>query len=201
MKFIIKNPSKCKLGKKGMGVGQVFIFIMAALTFSLIMIFGYKAINSFIKSGEQVEFVQFKTNLESSVQRISTEYGSVRMEKFRVPSKYTQVCFVNMDYSKDSKDSVIKEKDELCKKDQVACTVWEDALIFNSKKSGTGYSSVDDNVFLTPSAEVKLKVGRLSMLQEDGGAVGYLCFDVINGVFSVVLEGKGDHTELSKFKK
>lgn len=189
MKFTFKKLSKYKLGKKGMGVGQVFLFIMAALTFSLIMIFGYKAINSFIKSGEQVEFVQFKTNLESSIQKISTEYGSVRMEQFRVPGKYTQVCFVNLDYT----PSEI-EKEELCKKDQIACSVWDDA------KNG-GYEGVDENVFLTPSAEVKLKVGRLSMLNEVDGPVGYICFNVINGVFSVVLEGKGDKTELSKFKK
>ena len=59
--------------KKGLGVGQVFIFIVAALTFALILMFGYRAIAGFLKSGEDVAFVQFKTGLESSVKKI---YGS-----------------------------------------------------------------------------------------------------------------------------
>lgn len=182
------------MNKKGMGVGQVFVFILAALTFSLIMIFGYKAISGFIKSGEQVEFVQFKNNLEGSVQKIYTEYGSVRLEKFRIPGKYTQICFVNLDYPK---EEIKKELNDLCEKDQVACTVWEDAL---NVKTVSGYDSVDENVFLRPSADVKLKIGRISLLNEKGNAQGYLCPPINNGFFSVMLEGKGDHTELSPSK-
>jgi len=45
------------MNKKGLAIGQVFIFIVAAITFALIMIFGYKAISGFISSGEEVEFV------------------------------------------------------------------------------------------------------------------------------------------------
>ena len=44
------------MNKKAMGVGQVFVFIIAALSFALIMIFGYKMISSFITSGEKIEF-------------------------------------------------------------------------------------------------------------------------------------------------
>jgi len=81
--------------KKGMGVGEVFVYIVAALTFALIMIFGYKAINDFLVSGEEVEFVQFKNSLESSISKIYTEYGAVRIQNFYVPGKYDQVCFVD----------------------------------------------------------------------------------------------------------
>ena len=45
------------IDKKGIGVGQVFVFIVAALSFALILIFGYKAISGFLKSGEDVAFV------------------------------------------------------------------------------------------------------------------------------------------------
>ena len=72
------------IGKKAMGVGQVFIFIVAAITFALIMIFGYKAISGFVSTGEDVAFVQFKTDLENSVRKIYTEYGAVRIESFSV---------------------------------------------------------------------------------------------------------------------
>src|SRR3989344_8658102 len=126
--------------KKGIGVGQVFIFIIAAITFALILIFGYKAITGFIQSGEEVAFVQFKTGLESSVKKIYTEFGSVRRESFTLPSQYKQVCFVDLEKDYD---------DSLCQYDQVACTAW---------KNNTGYQNADENVFLQPSAPVKIKV-------------------------------------------
>ena len=111
------------MNKKGLGVGQVFVFIVAGITFALIMIFGYNAISGFLKSGEDVAFVQFKTDLESSIKKIYTEFGSVRVEKFTLPAKYTQVCFVDLDAEYD---------DELCQFDQAACSVWE---------SSSGYPS------------------------------------------------------------
>lgn len=163
--------------KKGLGIGQVFVFIVAAITFAMIMIFGYKAISGFLSSGEDVAFVQFKTGLESSVKKLYTEFGSVRVEKFTAPSKYKQICFVDLDADYDP---------GLCKFDQVACTVWEESA---------GYDSVDENVFLKPSAPVKIKVYKISI----DPAVGrnFLCANIENGFFTVVLEGKGDRTELS----
>mgnify|MGYP005629217997 FL=1 len=47
-------------GKKGMGIGQVFAFIVAGLTFAFVLIFGYGAIADFLDKGETVEFLQFK---------------------------------------------------------------------------------------------------------------------------------------------
>ncbi len=162
---------------KGMGVGEVFVFILAALTFALIMIFGYKAVTGFIQSGEDVAFVQFKTSLESSIKRLYTEFGSVRIETFTTPAKYKQICFVDMDKKYDP---------ELCKLDQVGCSVWEQS---------SGYESVDENVFLVPSAPVKIKVYKLSIDPTVGK--DFLCADIKDGHFTIVLEGKGDRTEIS----
>jgi len=163
--------------KKGLGVGQVFVFIVAAITFAMIMIFGYKAISGFLSSGEDVAFVQFKTNLESSIKRLYTEFGSVRVERFTAPSKYEQICFVDLDSDYDP---------ELCKFDQVGCTVWEES---------SGYESSDENVFLKPSAPVKIKVHKISIDPDVGR--NFLCANIESGFFTIVLEGKGDRTELS----
>lgn len=180
-------------GKKGMGIGQVFIFIMAALTFALIMIFGYKAISGFLDSGEQVEFVQFKTGLEKSVKQIYTEYGSVRIKDFNLPEKHEQICFVNMDYEK---AGINNEMEELCAKDAFACDMWEQA------RDEGGYGSVDANVFLKPSAGVPIKVFKISVVDiETEEAVGYYCTDIKNGQFTIMIEGKGDRTEISAAPK
>lgn len=168
--------------KKGLGVGQVFIFIIAALSFALILIFGYRAISGFLKSGEDVAFVQFKTGLESSIKKIYTEFGSVRVERYSTPLAYSQICFIDLDKPYDP---------ELCNLDQVACSVWEVA-----SSSGKGYDGIDENVFLTPPAPVKIKVYRISVEEENGK--NFLCVPIKQGVFTIVMEGRGDKTLLSE---
>ena len=175
-------------GKKAMGIGQIFIFIVAAITFALIMIFGYKAISGFLTSGEQVEFVQFKTGLEKAVKQIYTEYGSVRIEKFDLPVKYEQICLVDMDYPK---PKISVEMDSLCAEDQIACDVWQQAM-----EEG-GYDAVEANVFLTPPATVPIKVYQINIVNDNGEEQGYYCTKLNNGKFSLMLEGKGDRTEIS----
>ncbi|MDP3698166.1 MAG: hypothetical protein Q8R47_01125 [Nanoarchaeota archaeon] len=167
--------------KRGIGVGQVFIFIVAAITFALILIFGYRAITGFLKSGEDVAFVQFKTGLESSVKKIYTEFGSVRVERYSAPLTYSQICFVDLDKPYDQ---------DLCNFDQVACSVWKETAA-----AGRGYEGVDENVFLTPPAPVKIKVYRISVEDQDGK--NFLCILIKQGAFSIVMEGRGDKTLLS----
>ncbi|MBI4983358.1 hypothetical protein HZC32_01835, partial [Candidatus Woesearchaeota archaeon] len=166
-------------------------------------IFGYKAINSFISSGESVQFVQFKTDLESSIKKIYTEYGTVRTETYRVPGNFNQICFVDMDYPS---QEIKTEMDVLCNLDQVACSVWADALKAQAEQQinggKDGYQSVDENVFLKPASGVSIKVHRISIGDSDPNKenirYGFLCENITRGAFSIVLEGKGDHTRLYK---
>ncbi|MDO8655834.1 MAG: hypothetical protein Q7K45_01220 [Nanoarchaeota archaeon] len=161
------------MNKKAMGVGQVFVFIIAALTFAVIMIFGYKAIGDFLQQGEKVQFYQFKTELETDVQRIYSEYGSVRVKEFHTPGSYEQICFVDLD---------APFQEELCQFDQFACDVWKDAK---------SYGEADANVFLKPPAPVSIKVKAISMVND------FLCFPITDGIFLVTMEGKGDKAHLS----
>jgi hypothetical protein len=167
-------------GKKGMGIGQVFIFIISAITFALIMIFGYQSISQFIQSGEDVAFVQFKTGLENDIKKIYTEFGSVRISEYNLPIEYEQICFIDLDAKSDP---------ELCKEDPAACSIWEGA------DPEDGYNSVDENVFLRPVAPHKIKVYDLEI---DNDEKDYLCLPIANGGFSLYLEGRGDHTLLAK---
>lgn len=163
---------------RGVAVEQVFLFIIAAITFALIMIFGYKAIADFIGSGEEVAFIQFKTDLESSIHRIYSEFGSVRLKEFALPAKYEQICFIDLDADYDA---------DLCNLDPLACNVWERA-----SDEGRGYDEENVNVFLTPPAPVPIKVFPIEMDNN------YLCEEIVNGRFSLRLEGKGDLTRLGR---
>lgn len=183
----MKNKNFLISSKKGMGISQVFIFIVAAITFALIMIFGYKSISQFVSKGEDVAFVQFKTNLEKSVKQIRTEFASVRKITFNPPPKYQKICIVDLDSEYNPK---------LCKEDPIACDVWRDAYEESKESDKNGYELADENVFLTPVAPVKIKLSKLSFYQKVP-TKGYLCHKILNGQFELILEGKGDRTEIS----
>src|SRR3989344_8239986 len=91
------------MNSKGLGVGQAFTFIVLAVTFSLVMIFGYKSISGLLVQGEQIELVQFQKDLQNSIKVLYTDFGTVREEQFRLPGRFTQICLVNMDF-KDNMD-------------------------------------------------------------------------------------------------
>lgn len=173
-----------------MGVGQVFVFIIAALTFAMIMIFGYKMISQFLQRGEQVQFYQFKTDLETSIKRIYSEFGAVRVTRFQLPPQYTKICFVDLDTDPASLEEDALQR--LCVQDPIACAVWQNAWGAPAGSGGGGYDAADENVFLTPIAPVKIKVYHLSILPD-----GYLCLPIERGQFSLLLEGQGDSTRLS----
>ena len=170
---------------KALSIGQVFIYILVALTFAVIMIFGYKSISEFIQRGDQVQFYQFKTDLESSIQRIYTEYGSVRESTFHVPARFSRICFVDVNQNS---DNIIP--------DSIALNAWETSKADANKQENRGKKSYDlaaENVFLTPQAPDKIKVHDISI----AGGKGFRCLDIKNGAFTLTMEGKGDKTELS----
>jgi len=170
--------------RKGLGVGQVFIFIITAITFALILIFGYMVVEGLISKGEKVAFVQFKTDLESSVKKIYTEYGAISKEDFFLPAKYAKICFVNMDYSGDKATQL----EDLKKEDPIAAEAWE---------SFDNYDSASRNVFLTPIAEVPIKVYHLEIYDKIDGEVGFHCKRIMGGSLTLSLEGRGDSTRIN----
>ena len=175
-----------------MAIGMVFVFIIAIITFALIMVFGYKAITGFVGQGERVEFVTFKADLESSINKITTEFGSVSIEDFRLPAKYEKICFVNMDYE----EAPIEDQDALKKESAFAYDTFSDASL-----EVDGWEAVAENIFLEPKFEetVAIKTNRLRVSSPDGSEKRlFECFDIINGQFQITLEGKGDATEISE---
>ncbi len=182
VKYEEGNDSLFKLpfsnNKKGQGIGQVFVFIVAGLTFAFVMIFGYKAIADFLEKGETVEFLQFKNELESSVKQIASEYGAVRQTTFYLPARYNEVCFIDLDATYDPSS-------EICDKNVIACDVWETAF------ADGGYTAADENVFFDPPAPVSIKVYKMELDEE------FFCVDVKGGQFTLKLEGMGSRTHIS----
>ena len=165
------------MNRQGEGVSQIFIFIITIITFALIMIFGFKAIIGFINDTQKIQLVQFKSDLENSIDQLHSEFGAVRKEEFFIPGDFKQICFIDLDYTPNPEEAAA-----LCQLNQIACEVW---------KESSGFESEEENVFLTPPAEARIKVSRIGLEQ------GVLCVPIRNGKFSLMLEGRGDRTKIS----
>lgn len=195
-----------RIAKKAQVIGQVFVYILAAVTFVLISLFGYNAITQFVGNSEQVEFLSFKNHLEKSVKDIYTEYGAVRQEKYSLPAEYTKLCLVNLEatranFSNNPTDATSIES--LCKQNALACSVVNEMFSpqNNGNANGGAYGAFDSNVFLSPTSPYSIKLYRFTLcdMKESGECpqVPFLCVPLHKGLLNLVLEGKGDHTEIS----
>ncbi len=156
--------------KKAQIMGQVFIFILAAALFILILTYGYKAIAGFGKRSEQVALIEFQTSLESAVKSISLDYGSVKRIELILPSKYTEICLVDLSLPPSSEFEQIHPR------------------------MHEAWLSETQNVFLTPMEESPIDVGKISV-----GPKGYLCVPIAGGRVVLRLEGIGDRTGISEW--
>jgi hypothetical protein len=87
------------LKKKGQLLSQVFVFMLAAVTLVMILLFGYKYIDSFMEQQEKVEMINFRDTLLDGVNSIRTRYGSIDKLTLQIPSRYGELCFVDSDSS------------------------------------------------------------------------------------------------------
>ena len=74
---------------------QIFIYILAIILIGVIFIYGYKSINYFINKEKQISQLKFQRDIQSVVDIMSTDYGSVKRESFPLGGNYQQVCFVS----------------------------------------------------------------------------------------------------------
>jgi hypothetical protein len=171
--------------RKGQVAGQIFIYIIAIVVVGFILLYGYSAIKNFRERGDEVEFISLKTNIESSVKSIASDYGSVRRPDFAVPGKYTEVCFVdrNKAAAADISGLCDSTKDDY---EPIACEGWK------TKRY---------NVFLIPDGSEGFDVGEISIYNAATGEgnAPYICVPVVNGKLRVTLTGKGDRVQVEEY--
>lgn len=169
--------------KKG-DVSQIFVYITAVLIFGVVFLFGYQAINHFLEESDKVAFITFKTDMEKAVRTIKTDFDSAVVysaeRPLRVPSKYTNICFVDFT-NHDIKKPCPPELSA------VACDTW---------KTYSLWEDTTANVFTIPDGPVQLKVSPIKLF--DGSRqVEHLCIPT-RGRLDVRMVGKGSYTLVSK---
>jgi hypothetical protein len=163
------------MSRRAQIIGQVFIFIIAGLVFVLILGYGYKAITHLLERGEQVQLLDFRNELESVMNTIKRDYGSVQRVDLRVPAKTETVCLV----SSDQEDIADVELQQLQQEYPLLAGAWA---------TGT------ENVFLIPRQPTPIRVNDMKV---EGG---YSCVAAINGRVSLRVEGAGNKAAVSPWQ-
>ncbi len=159
--------------RKSQIIGQVFIYILAIIIFSGILLYGYKIIKGFSNKADDVTFIQLTTDLKTSVKKIKSDYGTVIKKELRIPGKYSTICFIDLDYLAE-----ISLQDE-------------HPAVYNSWKDKT-----KENMFLITATE------DIQPYHIEGIKISskYNCMAVNQGKILLRLEGKGEYVELSEWE-
>ena len=176
IKFIVAslefalNVVSRKRAKFGQILGQVIVYILAAILFVMILSYGYRAITGFQEKAKHIALIEFKTDLETAVGSISRDYGSVRTINFILPEGFTGLCIV------DSQDSGMLQADH--------------PLLYNAWRGGA------ENIFLLPISmqSIPLKADNMEVWQD--GVRGFLCIEDSRNV-RLRFEGKGDGVKIT----
>ncbi len=154
---------------------QVFVYIVAIILFSFILIYGYNSIRGFKERSEQISYIKFKTDLISAVDRISPDYGTLKREEFYIGGEYNKICFVQ------SYKKAVNFVDDVD---------WNgDLIVKDSVESG-----VEKNTFLfTNTLQESFDIGPINVSD------GYNCALVRNGKVKIQFKGEGDHAYISNW--
>ena len=76
---------------------EIFIYILALVVTSLILLYGYNAINKMRKQTDTVSGIQLQTELTNTIESLGYEFDSVEIKKLNVPNGVEKVCFVWLD--------------------------------------------------------------------------------------------------------
>jgi len=158
-------------------MGQIFVFILALVIFSGVLLYGYRAIFTIQEGVEDAAFFSFSQELQAKVEQVSVDFGSVRKFRASPPGSFTEICFLDLKkLETDVQGSLTKLRNTK-------------PLISDAVEGGT-----DQNVFFTPLAKTPTTVARLEI---DGG---FICIPLENRDLILRLEGLGDRTKLSEWK-
>ena len=166
--------------KNAQVIGEVFIYILAVVLFSLIMIYGYNSIRNLGEKADTVVILQLGKQLSSAVKKTTSDYGTVIKEEVSIPNKYDKVCFIDLSYTGQESTSICTLGNQ--DYNPVICNSWKDRI--------------SKNMFLISKDTdvISIDIGKIKISKEH-----YFCQNVIFGKIALKLEGKGSYVEFSSW--
>ncbi len=148
---------------------------MAIIILSLILLFGYKSVKDLITKSDQVDYIHFKTKLESTIKRV--DYGDRLIEEFSVPKAYKEICFIDLKDTAPSSGSAFNTDYPIIRDS------WN--------------SEVKTNVFLVASKDDTESFYVEKIIVNNAGN-NYLCFSATRGKIKASFEGIGRDIQVSE---
>ena len=162
----VTNTYKRGRYKRAQVEGNVLIYVLGVFIASMILLFGYSAVNNFVGIKEDITSIQLKQTLSLTVEEKLDEYLSRETKAFELQGGANNICFHDS-----SKQWVQTQGSDL---DIISYIV--------SKNPPLGY-----NVFLMDDSKIvdTFSVGKLSI------ETGLKCFEENNGVVTITFIAKG----------
>lgn len=159
---------------------EIFVYVLAIIVIGLIVIFGYKRVTDISKSGNEIENLQFKKELESMIKN-GMPAGNVFLEEYKLPPGFSKICFIDITKSAPSQQP--------------------DISVLPSMIYDSWNAKVEKNVFLVHQNKIesfyidkeRLEIGTVSG-ECKGDDVSYQCCETKNGKVELKLSGAGKKT-------
>ena len=165
---------KIKQTEKAQIVGQVFIFILAAIIFGVIVLYGYQAISNFMSKSGEIAIASFQQELTNSVESIKRDFGSVTKTELTLPTKYSTLCILDSDTTKNICDTGQPLQQQYPR----LCAAWKTEA---------------QNIFLLPGTQA-MQISDISTPS------GYFCVQN-TGKIKLRMEGLGDKAQVSPWSE
>ena len=185
--------------KKAEVASQIFVYIIAMVVVSMVIIFGYKAIKNFASRSDEVALIKFKTDIETTFRQVGSNFNTIKITDFSVPSGYEELCILDLDRNPPP-DRTRGDFDY--------------NLILSEGADEKKNLFLIKGIYLEPFKVGKVKLDSdgndLSNLakpifkgngKDETGDSYILCFDVKNGKVKLKLKGKGDSVFVSYVDK
>ncbi len=154
---------------------QIFVYVIAIVVVSMILMFGYNAVKDFGQRAEEVALIQFEKDMTATFHTISSSYGKIEIKKVEVPGGFDTVCFVEAPIAQNYQNLVFNGTSY--------------PIILDSVKSNT-----EKNLFLVGGLNIEsFDIGNILIQQVPGEFPGFICFKSKQGRVEFKLFGKGDH--------
>ena len=166
---------------------EIFFFILAIVIIGLLLLFGVKYIMELGSKVNQIEVVQFKTDLEGYADEYRPVYGKWKKLTLSVPVGILKVCFVQ--HETFGAASIYHQTEGLCQKDHedynlFMCNAWQD--------------DTSRNVYTDPFDELEVGIDLVAI--EVGTAdQNYLCIDTTDHVLQIKMTGFGDRALIEEW--
>lgn len=93
---LFDNKKHSRKNRKAEVASQIFVYIIALVVVGMVIVFGYKAVKSFASRSDEVALIKFKTEVENTFKQVSSNFNTIKVEDFDIPSGYDEICIVNL---------------------------------------------------------------------------------------------------------